>query len=180
MAYHCSSARNRGKGCGYKKCTRSRAGSCSYATWSIESVNRSGATSEFRHSNISVERLTERTYRSFVARDVAGGYVRGLGRPRLLDREAPIVYPEPYIGVRDHPLDLHGVGYRTDDHRTIHGVALLAKDGLRAPARAVEGEVGELVAGSRLHLLRRLGVIFSTMILTEHLSSPVFVVPSTM
>src|SRR5215213_3786330 len=104
MAYHCSSARNRGKGCVYKKCTRSRAGSCSYATWSIESVNRSGATSEFRHSNISVERLTERTYRSFVARDVAGGSVRGLGRPRLLDREAPIVYPEPYIGVRDRLL----------------------------------------------------------------------------
>src|SRR5215218_10962898 len=160
MAYPCSSARSRGKGCGYKKCTRSREGLCSYARWSSESVNRSWATSGLRHTNISVERLRERTYSSYVARHATGGSVRGLGNPRHLDREAPVVYPEPYIGVRDHPLGLHGVGYRTDDHRTIHGVALLAKDGLRAPARAVEGEVGELVAGSRLHLLRRLGVVF--------------------
>src|SRR5215218_10303061 len=102
MAYPSSSARSRGKGCGYKKGTRSREGSCSYARWSSESVNRSWATSGLRHTNISVERLRERTYRSYVARHATGISVRGIGNPRQPEREAPVIYPKTYIGVREH------------------------------------------------------------------------------
>ena len=71
---------------------------------------------------------------------------------RILDREAPVIDPEVYVAACDRPRGLHGVGPPWNDHRTIHGVALLRKDVLRAPARAVEGELGALPARARLRL----------------------------